>query len=464
MEHSRNQNERPVNPRRRKRGKMQIFKETYLPAIIAALAILLVITFIIGSIVRAIQRTEKERIALQEASIAESIARQKLDNEAADLLKIANDYAMTYDYDNAITTLNNFTGADADYPSIASAKEQYKKEQSKMIPWTDLSKIINLSFQLLIEDPTRAFKDAKYGTSYNKNFITTAEFSKILQQLYENNYILISLSDANDQLCLPEGKNPLILTQTQVNYYTYMTDSNGDRLPDSGGAGFANKLILDDSNNLTCQMVNSTGETVTGSFDLVPILESFIETHPDFSYKGARAVLAVTGYDGLFGYRTDSAAKDFFGAQHWEQEVSGATKVVQALRNAGYEIACYTYENIAYGSRSAEQIRSDLDSWNLEVSPILGVIDTLVYARESDIGKPNTSYSGDKFTMLVDCGFTKFLGFCTNATPWFTTQDNIVRQGRILVTGSNLAYHQEWFSGIIDPSSVLDVSRGTIPS
>ena len=47
------------------------------------------------------------------------------------------------------------------------------------------------------------------------------------------------------------------------------------------------------------------GTVVTGSFDLVPLLEDFIAEHPDFSYKGARAVLAFTGYQGVLGYRTD---------------------------------------------------------------------------------------------------------------------------------------------------------------
>ena len=38
--------------------------------------------------------------------------------------------------------------------------------------------------------------------------------------------------------------------------------------------------------------------------DVLTILEDFIEAHPDFSYRGARGTIAVTGYNGIFGYRT----------------------------------------------------------------------------------------------------------------------------------------------------------------
>jgi len=459
MENHNDQNNHPVNPRRRKRTKFQIFKETYLPAVIAGIALLLIIVFIIGSITRSIQRKQMEKKEMLAESIAASEEQEKLDKEAADRLNTAASFAVGYDYENAILTLNNFSGNLSNYPDLLQRITQYENSLEEMVLWDDPSKIINLSFQLLIEDPSRAFNDSKYGSSYKKNFITTSEFRKILHQLYENDYILIRLSDVNDQLKLPKDKKPIILTQTQVNYYTYMTDSDGDKHPDAGGAGFASKLFLDATGNLTNEIVDTNGQIVTGAFDMVPILEAFIETHPDFTYKGARAILAVTGYDGLFGYRTNASAKEFFGNEFWEQEVSKATEIVKTLRNTGYEIACYTYENVAYGSRSAAQIRSDLDSWNLEVSPILGVVDTLAYARESDIANSNTTYSGDKYTILKDFGFTNYLGFCTNGAPWISVQDNVLRQGRILVTGKNLTQNAMWFNGIFDSQSVLDPSR-----
>ena len=46
------------------------------------------------------------------------------------------------------------------------------------------------------------------------------------------------------------------------------------------------------------------GSISVGAYDLVPLLDEFIEEHPDFSYRGAKAVLAFTGYNGILGYRT----------------------------------------------------------------------------------------------------------------------------------------------------------------
>lgn len=469
MDEQQRSEKQPANPRRRQRSQMQIFKEAYLPALIAGIALLLIVVFIIGAIVRGVQRSKLEEQAYIESSIAAANAQEALNQKAAELLKTAQGLAAHFDYDGAIQAIDSFPGDIAQYPELSQKREEYTQAKDALVLWNDPGQVLNLSFQLLIADPARAFRDETYGTSYNRNFVTTTEFENILQQLYDNGYILVSMSDIISQgaakdLLLPDGKKPLMLTQTQVNYYTYMTDSDGDKLPDQGGDGFASRLILDADGNLTCEMVDSFGQTVTGAYDLVPILNAFIETHPDFSYKGAKAILAVTGYDGLFGYRTNAAAQSFFGNDRYNQEIEAAGVVIEALRADGYEIACYTHENVAYGSYSAAQIQEDLNKWNAEVSPVLGAVDTLVYARNSDITAGTAPYSGEKYDVLKSFGFTRFLGFCADGKPWLSADADYIRQGRIMVSGSNMAYHADWFSGIFDPASVLDSNRGTIPS
>ena len=64
------QNRKPSRPRRRKRSKLQRFKETYLPLLIAATALLLIIIFIIGSITRAVQHASAREQAAINAAIA----------------------------------------------------------------------------------------------------------------------------------------------------------------------------------------------------------------------------------------------------------------------------------------------------------------------------------------------------------------------------------------------------------
>ena len=42
---------------------------------------------------------------------------------------------------------------------------------------------------------------------------------------------------------------------------------------------------------------------------MVPLIDTFVKEHPDFSYHGRKGILAMTGYDGVLGYRTDIAYK-----------------------------------------------------------------------------------------------------------------------------------------------------------
>ena len=295
-----NTNQRPINPRRRRRTKMQIIKEDYLPAVIAIIGIVLVIWFIIGSIVRAVQNSNyKKEVALQAEQAAQQ-EQQELENTAAALLAEAALLAKQYDYKGALAVLDSFPGNMYDFKEFSDKYAEYAKAESSLTLWNDPSKIVNLSFQPLIANPQQAFSDETYGTSFYNNYITVSEFNTILTQLYENGYVLVRYSDVikadgTMELYIPEGKKPLIITETQVNYNTYMVDGNDDKLPDKDGSGFASKLIIDENGNLTCQMVDSNGNTVTGAFDIVPILESFVETHPDFSYRGAKATLALTG-------------------------------------------------------------------------------------------------------------------------------------------------------------------------
>ena len=459
---------KPTNPRRRKRSQMQIIKEDYLPVVISGLAIILVVIFIIGSITRGIQGIQYRKRAEAEAALAAQQAQEKLEAEAASILEEAKALAVHFDYDGAMDLILSFSGELSEFPELQEKYNEYEQASQELVLWDDPNKVLSLSLQVLIADPQRAFTNADLGISYNRNFLTVGEFQKILQQLYANNYILIRTTDlyangALQPLYLPEGKKPLLLTQTNVNYYTYMVDSDGDKLPDKDGAGFASRLAVDANGFITCEIVNADGTTTTGPYDLVPILESFIETHPDFSYKGARAILAVSGYDGIFGYRTSPAAKEHFGEAQHAQEVSNAKQIVSMLRELGYELACYTYENEPYGNYTAGQISQEMVKWDDEVTPILGTTELFVFSRNSDIGPAGGAYNDERFDLIYSYGYTTYLGFSTTNEGWHYANDDYFRMSRIILSGSSLAHHSLWFEGILDPATILDPSRGDIP-
>jgi len=461
--------QRQPNPRRRRKTKMEIFKEAYLPTIILGVALVLILVFIIGSVSR--NSAQKKPPVQQEVPSTSESVPSALELEVQQLLADAKVLALDYDFQGAADLLNGFQGDKSAFPELTAKINEYTQQASQMVAWSDPSQIVNLSFHGLIED-TRAFSDAKYGKSYNRNFITTTEFSEILTDLYENGYVLVDLddittcqTDANGQttcsaktLYLPLGKKPLLLTQTNVNYYTYMIDGDGDGEPDKNGAGFASRMIVDENGNITCEMVASSGDTITGPFDLVPILENFIAKNPDFSYKGARAILAVSGYDGIFGYRTNAAVKTSKGEAYYNAQVSGAQELVAALKEKGYTLACYTYSNNAYGKVSAGEIQTDLNNWKAEVTPILGETNVLVFAQNSDIG----TYSGSKFNVLQNTGFRYYLAFAESRNGGEIGSNYIVHK-RLLVTGSQIAHSPSLFTGLFDAASVLESVRGSVP-
>ena len=211
---------------------------------------------------------------------------------------------------------------------------------------------------------------------------------------------------------------------------------------------------------IQAEIVNASGETVKGDYDLVPILEKFIEEHPDFSYQGARATLAVTGDEGIFGYRINSGVKNSKGEDYYNQQVEGAKKIVAALRDKGYEIACYTYGNIDYGKKSASEIQADIASWKMEIMPVVGTLDTIVYAKSSDISATG-AYTGGKYNVLTEAGFRYFIGNGTNPSADVTS--SYVRQKRIMVTGQYMAHTPTMYTNYFDAKAVLNSQRGNVP-
>ena len=469
--------EEPVDPnnprrRRRKKSKLQQFKEGYLPTIIAGVALILILTFIIGSISGALQRAkeDREQAALESQAAENEAALQEA--EAQRIMEQAAVLAAGYDYDAAIDLLDSFSGDQSKYQGMITQKASYADLQATMQEFSDPSQIANLSFHVLIADPARAWADANYGGQYNRNFVTTEEFSKILDQLYANNYVLVDYDsfitmspdlDGNNvymknSIYLPEGKKPIMITETMVNYFAYMIDPDKDGTPDSKGGGFASKLVIDASGDIKAEMVNAEGQTVVGDYDLVPILESFIKEHPDFSYRGARATLAVTGDEGVFGYRCNTSYVQNFGNDFYEQECADAKQIVQALRDKGYTIACYSYSNENYRDLNAQQIKEDIQKWQSQTVPVVGDVDIIVFARGTDID----DYSGAKFKVLQDAGF----GIMVNSgnAPYAEVNTDFVRQTRLMVTGNAMGWYATRFSGLFDCNLILDSSRGNIPN
>ena len=472
------QREEPVDPdnprRRRRKSRSQIFKEVYLPPLLVCVCLIMVLTFVIGSLSNVIERHQIDKQNQQSQLDASISQAEQLAAQGEQVLTEAEALAAGYDYDKAIEKLESI-GDLTQHPEVAAKRAEYENAKNSLIEYKDPTLIPNLSFHVLIEDMTRAKQDAELGGSYNKNFVTTGEFSKILNQLYTNGYVLVDFGsfiaantdlDGNqkfmiDPILLPEGKKPVMLTETMVNYFEYMVDSDGDHKADAKGDGFANKLVVDGNGDIKAEYIDAAGQTLVGNYDFVPILEDFIAEHPDFCYRGARAILAVTGHEGVFGYRCNTSYISTISQQYYDEQVAGAKAIADALRDKGYTIACFTYKNDAYGKLSVAQIQADMQSWTSQVVNVIGPVDTFVFARASRL----TEYgaSSNAFQVMYTSGFRYFIS--NDATPYTEVNDTYVRQNRLMVTGENMQHKSSMFTGLFDTNAVLELNtRGSVPT
>lgn len=475
----------PLDPRyvrRRKREKKRIFKEVYLPAIIAGLALLLILSFIVGSVSNALTVKKNKDSAAQVEAQQQANAADAAEVEFKRTMAQVESLVTGYDYQGAIDLLNEYlngyNGSNNTFREQAVAKQAaLVNEQNQLVELKDVTTIPNLSFHVLMADASRACNKDVSGADmaglYNKNFVSVEEFSRILNQLYSSNYVLVDFDsfvykatgvDGNDEfgaksIYLPQGKKPVMITETMVNYFEYMVDPDKDGTLDGTGHGFANKLVLDENGDIKAAYVDANGQSLVGNYDLVPVLESFIQEHPDFVYQGARAILAVSGTEGVFGYRTNTSYVSRFGQAFYDNEVIEAKKVVAALREKGYTIASYTYSNQAYRSMTTLQIQAEVTNWTNQITPVLGEVDTMVFARASDI----ESYSGTTFDVLYRSGIRYFLN--SGSSPRVDINKTFVRQTRLMVTGETLAWYSSQFTSYFDSNVVLDLTtRGGMPA
>ena len=136
MDEQQQREPRPVNPRRRKKTPLEIFKEVYLPVVIAGAALILILIFIIGSIVRGFQFRKLEAQAAYDASVSAQQEQDRLAAEANGLLAQAAALAAQFDYEGAVSVLDNFTGDPSQFPELVDKRQEYQTQQDQLVLWT----------------------------------------------------------------------------------------------------------------------------------------------------------------------------------------------------------------------------------------------------------------------------------------------------------------------------------------
>ncbi|MET3699556.1 polysaccharide deacetylase [Bacillus oleivorans] len=278
-------------------------------------------------------------------------------------------------------------------PADESMPPAEKHEPAKLVDYE--GPVEHIFFHPLIVYPELAFDGDAMAQGYNDYFVTVNEFKRILDELYKHNYILIDINQLfqinQDQsmtlqkLKLPEGKKPLILSIDDMNYYEYMRQN-----------GNVYKLILDENGNIASYAKSPKGKDVI-SYDhaIVPILDQFVQDHPDFSNNGAKGLIALTGYEGVLGYRTNE-----FDSPAYNQEKAEALKVIKRLKETGWTFASHGWGHLDANKVSYQLLAQDTERWKQEVESLIGPTNVYIYPYGS---RPDTG--GDKFNYLIESGF-----------------------------------------------------------
>lgn len=198
--------------------------------------------------------------------------------------------------------------------------------------------IRHIFFHSLIVYPEMVFTDRETPMGgYNAGFSEKAELEKILPQLYERGYVLYDLNECYEmadgrmqrkEILLPAGKMPLILSVDDVAY--------------AYGDGYARRLFVDDAGALLYEVPNpSGGVDIIADGDVMGVVDAFVAEHPDFSWNGHKGTIALTGFQGAFGYPS-------YDDPAYQTEIK---KVADALRADGWSFAShsYTHNSGVYG-------------------------------------------------------------------------------------------------------------------
>lgn len=479
-------------PRRRRRRK----KPNYMPAILLALAVLICTGAIVAAVLL-ITGSQRDTLSGPTGDLTHSPepsttpapdvptdpstgeAIEPTDPaEAQALIAKADFIAAGYNYESAIAMLQEYPDFE-EFPEMADKVATYQQLQSQLIRYPTPEKTTHIFFHSLIVDTGKAFDGDGDSGGYNMYMTTVDEFVAILEQMYERGFVLISPYDLayeyTDEtgthfkygdIYLPEGKHPFIMSQDDVNYYSYMigTGSGKGETPifvDGNCDGFAHKIVIGEDGFPTCEYMDENGNIVTGDYDLVPILEKFIQAHPDFSYRGARAILGVTGYEGVFGYRTKPSYETALGSEAYAAEVQAAKEVAQCLKDHGWIIASHSYGHPAYGEITNERVISDSDKWENTVQPIVGETDVILYPHGSDIHTWH-KYPNDnvKFKALYEDGYRYFFNV-DSSQYWNQLGDTYFRGGRRNLDGIRMYYNPELLADLFDAAEVFDKKRPT---
>lgn len=400
--------------------------------------------------------------------------------EEADLM------AMQYDYDGAMELLKGMEGYAEDTELQAKVAE-YEATKASCVP-VNIEEVTHIFYHSLVVDPERGFGNQANDNQCigNNQWMTTIpEFNDITQEMYDRGYVLVSIHDLYEEtvdangntifepatILLPEGKKAFVLSLDDLSYY-HSYDNYG----------YAARLIIDENGDVVNEYYDADGNLHIGAYDCVPLLDQFVEEHPDASYRGAKGIVALTGYNGVLGYRTDESYSKGHKycdphMERWmdahpdftiESERAAAKEVADAMKANGWEFASHTWGHLRVGDSTLERLKADNERWQANVVPVVGETDCIIFAHGQDLedwGDYDTSNA--KYQYFRNEGFDIFCNVdATQYAVWF--DEDYMRMGRRNLDGYRIYYNaigeQNNVSDLFDAKEILDPERPPVPA
>ncbi len=322
--------------------------------------------------------------------------------------------------------------------------EPPKPEPVKLIEYT--GPLYHVFFHGLIAFPEIAYSKVGQG-SLDTDCVTPAEFKSSLSELYKNNYILIDINSTfeaveengqqvikDKKIMLPQGKRPLIMSIDDLVYD-----------PKKMGRGMVDKIILDKAGNFATYTKHADGqEIVSYDNEIIPILEQFIKEHPDFSFNGAKATLALTGWVGILGYRIDRLSANR------QSEIEAVKQIVEKLKEKGWSFASHGYGHRHSSKITYNLFKDDTIKWHNEIEPIVGPTKIYVYPYGDKL-----SVNDAKYKLLLEYGFKVMCG--VSMTPSWKNYSHSIFMDRQSIDGYSLKHYNKFLSPLLDTNTVYDV-------
>ncbi|MDR1329863.1 MAG: hydrolase [Oscillospiraceae bacterium] len=344
-----------------------------------------------------------------------------------------------------------------------AATEAISPAADRLVPYDGI--VEHLFFHTPIAYTEQAFDGDSQEEGFDMYMVTVEEYKKILQSLYDKDYIIVNMNDVwneyadesgspymkRETLMIPEGKKPIIISFDDISYYEYMMDN-----------GFPYRLIIGRDGDIWSYGKDPAGnEVISQDIDCVTILDKFVKDHPDFSLGGAKGLICLTGYNGILGYRTQTDSKDSspeFEARR-QSEIARVKPIVKRLKDTGWYFASHSWGHINLNTASFSKSKGDADRWMAEVGSLIGPTKLMVYPFGSRLDGDDVTKTGEAFRYYHSLGFRVFASVGVESYSKIKKEISAVICDRMHSDGVTLRHERNRYMKFYDAAEVWDDAR-----